>query len=281
MKANLFRVGVYIALIGISWIAWTQYKAFKSPLDLKIDEATLQQPNADQVADMIDGAKQSVVSVYTAEIVQYLRYSQATEEDLIREYLGLPSNRTAKVETQRVQQGFGSGVILSQNGYIITNDHVIRNQQGQVADEILVKMHDGAEHRAVVIGRDPSTDLALIKVEQTGLPFAVLADSSKVRVGHKVYAIGNPMGVGMTVTSGIVSAKNRRIGILGKHGHEDFIQTDASINPGNSGGALVDADGRLVGINTAILSKSGNSSGIGFAIPTKLMMEVVNAMKNK
>lgn len=166
--------------------------------------------------------------------------------------------------------GVGSGVIVTQDGYILTNNHVVEN-----ADKVEVKMDDGREFTAKVVGTDPKSDLAVVKVEATGLPYASLADSDKIEVGDMVLAIGNPMGVGQTVTSGIISATGRAT--LGLD-YEDFIQTDAAINPGNSGGGLVDAEGRLIGINTAILSRSGGNQGIGFAVPVNLAKNVMEQL---
>src|SRR5215469_12420737 len=147
-----------------------------------------------------------------------------------------------------IQHGLGSGVIVSKDGYILTNNHVVDG-----AKEVKVTLQDGREFTAKVVGRDPKSDIAVVKVDANDLPTVPLADSGKVEVGDVVLAIGNPFGVGQTVTSGIVSAKDR--GNMGIEDYEDFIQTDAAINPGNSGGALVDIDGRLIGINTAILSR--------------------------
>jgi serine protease Do len=176
-------------------------------------------------------------------------------------------------ETQPMS-GLGSGVIISPDGYIATNNHVVEG-----ADTLLVTLNDGRELNAKVIGRDPKTDIAVIKVDAKDLPAITLADSSKIEVGDRVLAIGNPFGIGETVTSGIVSAKGRRVGILADvEGYEDFIQTDAAINPGNSGGALVDVDGRLVGINTAILSRNGGFQGVGLAVPANLVGTVADSL---
>lgn len=158
------------------------------------------------------------------------------------------------------QVGLGSGVIVSTSGYILTNNHVIES-----ADEIEVILNDSRRARAKVIGTDPDSDLAVLKIELDHLPAIVLGDSDSLQVGDQVLAIGNPFGVGQTVTGGIVSALGRNQ--LGINTFENFIQTDAAINPGNSGGALVDTSGNLLGINTAIYSRSGGSMGIGFAIP--------------
>ena len=167
------------------------------------------------------------------------------------------------------QVGLGSGVIVSASGYILTNNHVVES-----ADEIEVILNDSRHAQAKVIGTDPDSDLALLKIELDRLPVIVLGNSDSLQVGDQVLAIGNPFGVGQTVTGGIVSALGRNQ--LGINTFENFIQTDAAINPGNSGGALVDSSGNLLGINTAIYSRSGGSMGIGFAIPVttaKLVME--------
>jgi serine protease Do len=168
------------------------------------------------------------------------------------------------------QYGVGSGVIVTADGYILTNNHVVDG-----ADEVKVTLQDGREFTAKVVGTDPKTDVAVLKVDATNLPFIEMADSDKIEVGDIVLAIGNPFGIGQTVTSGIVSATDRaNMGL----DYEDFIQTDAAINPGNSGGALVDVDGRLIGINTAIISRSGGNQGIGFAVPTSIARDVMESL---
>ena len=169
------------------------------------------------------------------------------------------------------QGGLGSGVIISPSGYILTNNHVIEG-----ADEIEVVLLDGRKAKAKVIGTDPETDLAILKVELDKLPVIVLGNSDALQVGDQVMAIGNPFGVGQTVTGGIVSALGRNR--LGINTFENFIQTDAAINPGNSGGALVDTTGALMGINTAIYSRSGGSMGIGFAIPVSTAKQVLESI---
>jgi len=166
------------------------------------------------------------------------------------------------------QVGLGSGVIVSADGYILTNNHVVEG-----ADEIDVTLNDSRHARGKVIGTDPDTDLAVLKIELDKLPAIVLGNSDALQVGDQVLAIGNPFGVGQTVTSGIVSALGRNQ--LGINTFENFIQTDAAINPGNSGGALVDVNGNLEGINTAIYSRSGGSMGIGFAIPVSIAKQVL------
>jgi serine protease DegQ len=169
------------------------------------------------------------------------------------------------------QVGLGSGVIVSADGYLLTNNHVVEG-----ADEIEVRLADGRAAAATVVGTDGDTDLALLKIDLPDLPAVVLGDSQSLQVGDAVLAIGNPFNVGQTVTAGIVSALGRKG--LGLSTFENFIQTDAAINPGNSGGALVDAAGRLVGLNTAIFSRSGGSLGIGFAIPVATARQVMDAL---
>jgi Do/DeqQ family serine protease len=169
------------------------------------------------------------------------------------------------------QVGLGSGVIVSIDGYLLTNNHVVEG-----ASEIEVQLADGRQARAQLVGTDPETDLALLQIKLDGLPVITLGDMRALQVGDVVLAIGNPFNVGQTVTSGIVSALGRNR--LGLSTFENFIQTDAAINPGNSGGALVDAEGRLIGINTAIYSRSGGSLGIGFAIPVDSARTVMDAL---
>ena len=172
------------------------------------------------------------------------------------------------------QQGEGSGVIVSSDGYVVTNNHVVDG-----ATELNVSMADKREMKARVIGKDAKTDIALIKVDARDLPHATLGSSANVEVGDIALAIGNPFGLGQTVTMGIVSATGR--GGLGIEDYEDFIQTDASINPGNSGGALVNTKGELIGINTAILSRSGGNQGVGFAVPVDMVRQVMTQLKEK
>lgn len=175
---------------------------------------------------------------------------------------------------QRPQAGLGSGVIISEDGYIVTNNHVVDG-----ADVVTVVLNDGREFEAKVTGRDPQTDIAVVKVDAKNLPAVTFADTANLEVGDRVLALGNPFGIGETVTSGIISAKGRNIGILADvEGYEDFLQTDAAINPGNSGGALVDVDGRLVGINTAILSRTGGFQGVGLAVPANLVSQVADSL---
>ena len=208
-------------------------------------------------------ASQSVVNIYTTQTMAEHPYMNDPVLRRFFEFHGGPSQDQGSTN-------LGSGVIVSEDGYIVTNAHVIEK-----ADEITVAFNDGRKSRAKIIGTDPDSDLAVIKVDMTGLtPLGFREDP--IRVGDLALAIGNPFGVGQTVTQGIISATGRTG--LGVNKFEDFIQTDAAINPGNSGGALVDAHGELVGINTVIFSRSGGSMGIGFAIPTALVEQVMNAL---
>jgi serine protease Do len=176
-------------------------------------------------------------------------------------------------ETPRGRQSLGSGVIASGDGYIVTNFHVVRG-----ADAIVVRLADQSEHQAKLVGSDARTDLALLKIEGRGLPALPFGDSDRLQVGEPVMAIGNPFGLEQTVTTGIVSAKER---FIGSGPYDDFIQTDASVNPGNSGGPLVDSRGALVGINTAIFSQTGGSVGIGFAIPVNVAKDVLWQLRDR
>ncbi len=218
-------------------------------------------------ADILEPVQKSVVSVYSTQFIR----ERGPVHPLYRYFYG---DDAPAPERESKRQGIGSGVIVSTDGYILTNNHVIED-----ADELKVSLSDGRELKATLIGADPKTDIAVIKIDAEKLPAVTIADSAKVRVGDIVFAIGNPLGVGQTVTMGIVSATGRSIGILAQQGgYEDFIQTDAAINQGNSGGALVDAKGRLVGINSAIISPSRGNIGIGFAIPANLATSIMKSL---
>lgn len=224
-------------------------------------------------------AKEAVVAVHSASILRVIRQRGLDpREELMRRFFGLPpapGHEAPQIEERRMAEGVGSGVLISPDGYILTNNHVIAGRDGAPADEILVELSGGREVSAKLVGRDPQSDLAVLKIEGEALPYLPIADSDNLEVGDIVFAVGNPMGIGLTITQGIVSATQRgNLRILGDDGYESFIQTDAPINPGNSGGALVDAYGRLIGINTAILSRSGGSMGLGFAIPSTFARQV-------
>jgi len=214
------------------------------------------------LAPLVEKASPAVVNIRVSQ--QVSRNSQLGN-DWLRRFYGLPEAPSGSREIASA----GSGVIVdAERGFILTNHHVVEN-----ADEIQISLFDGEIHDAEVIGSDAATDIALLKVEAEGLTEMPIGDSEVVRVGDFVLAIGNPFGLGHTVTSGIVSALGR-MGIS-QNGYEDFIQTDASINPGNSGGALVNMRGELIGINSAIISRSGGNVGIGFAVPTEIASSIM------
>ncbi len=214
-------------------------------------------------ADAVAAAAESVVNIYTSRVTE-APGRPLFGNPLLQRHFGNP--RTAPM--RRVEKNLGSGVVVDRNGYILTNHHVIEG-----ADEIYVGGDDRRPVRARVVGTDPETDLAVIQAAGRDLPPARLGDSSRQRVGDVVLAIGNPFGVGKTVTQGIISALDRHQ--LGLAIYEDFIQTDAAINQGNSGGALINTRGEVIGINTAIISRSGGSHGVGFAIPINLARQVM------
>lgn len=214
------------------------------------------------LAPMLEKATPAVVNISTKTRTRV--ESPLLSDPFFRHFFNIPEQ-----PEQRTEQSLGSGVIIdAQKGYVITNNHVIDK-----ADEISVTLRDGRKSTAKLVGKDKETDIALIKIPADNLSQLPLANSDKLRVGDFVVAIGNPFGLGQTVTSGIVSALGRSG--LGIEGYEDFIQTDASINPGNSGGALVNLRGELVGINTAIIAPSGGNVGIGFAIPVNMVHQVI------
>ena len=219
-------------------------------------------PRADSYHDAVRKAAPSVVNVFTSKEVKVQR-NPLMNDPLLRRFFGDQLGN----DTQRASS-LGSGVIVSSEGYILTNHHVVN-----AADEIEVATADGKKHLAKVVGSDPDTDIAVLRVDARDLPAITFGSSENLRVGDIVLAIGNPLGIGQTVTSGIVSALGRTG--LGINTFENFIQTDAAINQGNSGGALLDARGNLVGINTAILSQTGGSIGIGLAIPASMAKAVM------
>lgn len=220
-------------------------------------------------ASAVERAAPAVVNIYTQRVITERR-SPLLDDPLFQYFFGERISR----ERKRLQTSLGSGVIVSPQGFVLTNNHVVTD-----ADEIKVMLSDGRNARATVAGLDPETDLAVLKIDMTDLPNVVIGNSDGIRVGDVVFAIGNPFGVGQTVTQGIVSATGRNK--LGISTFENFIQTDAAINPGNSGGALINARGELIGINTAIFSRSGGSQGIGFAIPESLAKDVMKQIIEK
>ena len=273
----------YLAFIASFFLITLQSACAEdnAPLKVNVDNRAMED-SAKQVvsyADVLDEATPSVVAVYTSRLVAAREMQQLPE--ILRQfgYRVPPSMRQEAPRERKQRLGVGSGVIISEDGYIVTNHHVVQGMRGRMADEIKVRLNDDSEYVAEFIGSDPKTDVAVLKIEaDENLPAVQLADSDQLRVGDVVFAIGNPLDVGLTATQGIVSAMGRNQGgrVLGPGSYEDFIQTDAAINLGNSGGALIDARGRLVGINTAIVSGSGGNIGIGFAIPMNMVLNVAS-----
>ena len=264
---TFIALGTLLGVIGTQFIP-LHAQSERTPPKVIVDDTAVERDGkfTTSFAPVIKKVAPSVVSIFATRI---LKESEASDmrrmhpffnDPAFREFFGDPGQRPSR---RQREEALGSGVIVSEDGYILTSNHVIEG-----ADEIKVEALGGKEYTAKVVGTDPATDTAVIKIEATGLAAATLANSDKLEVGDIALAIGNPFGIGQTVTMGIVSATGR--GELGIVAYEDFIQTDASINMGNSGGALVDAQGRLIGINTAILSRTGGNQGVGFAIPINM-----------
>ncbi|MBK3881822.1 PDZ domain-containing protein [Pseudomonas stutzeri] len=260
-------VGLLVALLIIQ--RYPQLVGIKEH-DIGLQQAPLvasaPQQGPYSYANAVAAAAPAVANLYTTKVIEKTEQQPLSKDPLFQRFFSdnLPRQR-------RMESSLGSAVIMSSEGYLLTNNHVTAN-----AEQIVVALKDGRETLARVIGSDPETDLAVLKIDLADLPAITLGHSDRIRVGDVTLAIGNPFGVGQTVTMGIISATGRNQ--LGLNTYEDFIQTDAAINRGNSGGALVDAGGNLIGINTAIISESGGSQGIGFAIPVKLALEVMKSI---
>ncbi|MFZ1072114.1 MAG: DegQ family serine endoprotease [Verrucomicrobiia bacterium] len=244
---------------------------------IKIDATALERSPqlGTSFAPVVKKAAPSVVNIYSTHII-HMRPSRNpfSDDPMFRQFFGDRFGPNDNHEITRRQQSLGSGVIISPDGYILTANHVVDG-----ADEIEVAVGDSGNTKftARIVGADPPTDVAVLKIDGKDLPAVTLGDSDQLEVGDVVLAIGNPFGVGQTVTKGIVSALGRS-GLQGFNQYQDFIQTDAAINPGNSGGALVDAEGRLVGINTAIITSSRGSEGVGFAVPVNMARHVMERL---
>lgn len=289
MKRYLILLIAGLSLISFAYCE----KETKKTVDISVDHTPVEERSDKQVAsyaDVLEKATPAVVSVYSTRVVEVGR--QRVPEglpELFREFgFPVPEQRQREQRQRdprrsperREQVGVGSGVILSEDGYIVTNHHVVHDRRGNSVDKIRIRLRDDRELEAELVGSDKKTDVAVLKVDvDEKLPVVKVADSKNLRVGDVVFAIGNPLEIGLTATQGIVSATGRSsLGLLGRDAYENFIQTDAAINLGNSGGALIDARGRLVGINTAILSRTGGNIGIGFAIPSNMALSVMKSL---
>lgn len=229
--------------------------------------------------DFVKASKTTVPAVVSIKNYSNRTSGRSSDQDLFEWFFGNPNGQRQQQRPENVPSGMGSGVIISPDGYIISNNHVVAG-----ANKLEVVLSNKKTYTATLIGTDPNTDISLLKIEDKGLPYLNFANSDNVEVGQWVLAVGNPLGLNSTVTAGIISAKGRGIGILGSQGRatspiESFLQTDAAINPGNSGGALVNANGELIGINSAISSTNGYYQGYGFAVPSNLARKIVEDIK--
>ena len=283
LTATLLTAGIAIGLVVASDLGWLPNghaipDAPSVPLARPV--TTAPQPlfpgmGGQSFVEIAKAVKPAVVNIYATKTGRS-EGSHATpfDDPFFRKFFGdeffKRFDQQPKEQKERKERGLGSGVIVESNGLIITNNHVVGK-----ADEIRVTLSDKREFKAKLIGTDPKTDVAVVRIDATGLPTVAFADSDKLEVGEFVLAVGNPFGLTQTVTLGIVSALGRAAGIAE---YEDFIQTDAAINPGNSGGALVNVRGELVGINTAIFSQSGGNMGIGFAVPSNMAQSIMGQL---
>ena len=284
---NLILGGMAVVLVsvGVSGLTARMMMPKEQNRSLAFDEVFQTDPNVRMAAldasqmqpvDLTKAAENSVNAVVHIKSTQESKTETVTVRDPFYDFFGdMFGNRGGQQRQVQTPErvGFGSGVIISKDGYIVTNNHVIDK-----ADIISVKLNDGREFKGRIIGTDPSTDLALVKIEGEDLPTIPVGDSDRLKVGEWVLAVGNPFNMTSTVTAGIVSAKARSLGVY-NNGVESFIQTDAAINKCNSGGALVNARGELVGINSVLYSPTGSYSGCGFSIPTSIMTKVIADLK--
>ena len=275
-KAQIWTLVVVLlcgTIVGVAVIAKTSHAGAKAEAPIlapPIKHAPMAAPLASSYSPVIKKVLPEVVNISSSRVVRNPdeETNRLFADPLFRDFFGDKQQRFRQPQHER-EQSLGSGVIVGTNGYILTNNHVVDG-----ATDIRVYLRDKREFRAHVVGKDSKTDVAVLKVDADHLPAIPLGDSSKVQIGDLAFAIGDPFGVGQTVTMGIVSATGRAN--LGIEDYEDFIQTDAAINPGNSGGALIDSSGELIGINTAILSHTGGNQGVGFAIPVNLAKQVMD-----
>jgi Do/DeqQ family serine protease len=272
--AGLFAIGALLSVRLVHWAGHGVMGAEKIPVKVNKDPAPVSLSDfKNGFASVIDPALGAVVNISSTKVVK--RQNQLPgfffNDPFFRQFFGDQNPQSPESQgpqTQR-EQSLGSGVIVNPNGYLLTNNHVIEG-----ASDVRVFTPDRKEYKAKVIGTDARTDVAVLKIEASGLPSFTLGDSTNLKVGDVVFAIGDPFGIGETATMGIVSATGRALGGAIER-YEDFIQTDAAINPGNSGGALIDLHGNLIGINTAILSGGGGNQGVGFAIPINMARNIM------
>jgi len=268
-KAAVVAMALALGVGGLG-IAAAQH-AFSSnpPASLKMADPN-EGPSRTGFAPVVKKVLPAVVNISSTKVVKTSTRDADGEDDILRQFFGGNMRGMPQAPSQQRERGLGSGVIVSPNGYILTNNHVVDG-----ANDVQVTLSDKREYKARVVGADPKVDIAVLKIDASDLPTIVVGDSSKIQIGDYALAVGNPFGVGKTVTMGIVSATGRTH--LGIEDYEDFIQTDAPINPGNSGGALINDRGELIGINTAIIAHgSEGNQGIGFAIPANLVRNVMD-----
>jgi len=260
-------VGLTLAEVGVADRGDAFAEAAQAaPTDRAVSPFTLPQ----SYADVAEIAMPAVVNISTDKVVENNFRHPFQNDPFFRRFFEMPDDDTHRGQ-ERIEHSLGSGIVISDDGYILTNSHVVEQ-----ATKIRVSFRNNEEHEARVIGTDPQTDIALIKIDASRLAYLNLGDSKRLRIGEEVMAIGNPFGVGQTVTKGIVSALGRSIGLID---YEDLIQTDATINPGNSGGPLVNMNAEVIGMSTAILSRSGGSHGIAFAIPSAMIARVLPELR--
>lgn len=279
-KRFLNRAATWVLALAVGIPLAVLSKDANPPAKLKVDSSVINRDarTGNSYSSVVKKVTPSVVNIYSTKTMKQPRYHQFFDDPMFDRFFGGGNDsfrgRSRRGPNNLKQESLGSGVIVTEDGYILTNNHVV---EGADADGVKVALGDGKQRlSAKVIGTDPQTDIAVLKVDAKDLPAITIADSDKLEVGDVVLAIGNPFNVGQTVTMGIVSALGR--GGFGITDYEDFIQTDAAINPGNSGGALVDAQGRLIGINQSILSGSGGNMGVGFAVPINQAKAVMDRL---
>lgn len=279
MELNRSFVGVSVAVLilasGIAAVRFTAHGAENSPR-VRVDSTPINRDpqSGNSYAPVIRKVAPSVVNIYSSRIVKQRYYNPLLADPFFRQFFGGQDNGREVVSRDN---WLGSGIVVTPDGYILTANHVVEG-----ADEIKVGLqNDATVYSAKVVGMDPPTDVAILKIDAKNLPAATLGDSDQLEVGDVVLAVGNPFGIGQTVTRGIISALGRSLADSSERQYQDFIQTDAAINEGNSGGALVDAEGRLIGINDAMISPSGASAGIGLAVPVNMARNVMEGFLSR